>query len=356
MEKIALDAHKRYSFISVEVAPGQVTFEGRIDHVRGGIRDVLKAFGPGSPVAVETIGNWYWIVDEIEAAGMSPQLVHARKAKVMLGCINKTDKLDARGLNRLQWAGTLPTVWIPPGDMRDKRSLTRTRMYMVHCRTCLKNRVHAVLAAYALHSSGVSDLFGKKGRAWLAATLAQLPEQTVFTMRLQLAQIDLLSEHIEQLDERLGQVFEETASVCFLRTIPGMGFVLSMVVESEVGDIGRFASAEHFASYCGTTPRVHASGGKVRYGQLRPDVNRYLKWAFMEAANTISANRRHWPQKYVAQRYEKVFATKGHAKAVGAVARHLAESTYWILTRKEPYHDPALKRKNNVLTACPEAV
>jgi hypothetical protein len=67
-------------------------------------------------VAVETIGNWYWIVDEIEAAGCVPKLVHARKAKLMMGEINKTDRLDVRGLNRLQQAGTLPTVWIPPGE------------------------------------------------------------------------------------------------------------------------------------------------------------------------------------------------------------------------------------------------
>jgi hypothetical protein len=62
-------------------------------------------------VAVETIGNWYWIVDEIEAAGCLPRLVHARKAKLMMGELNKTDKLDVRGLNRLQQAGPLPTVW-----------------------------------------------------------------------------------------------------------------------------------------------------------------------------------------------------------------------------------------------------
>ncbi len=353
MEKIALDAHKRYSFISVESAPGKVTFEGRIDHFPGDIRSALKEFRPGSPVAVETIGNWYWIVDEIEGAGMKPHLVHARKAKVMLGCINKTDKLDARGLNRLQWSGTLPTVWIPPGDLRDKRSLARTRMYLVHCRTCLKNRIHAILAAYALHVGDVSDVFGMKGRAILEGKLGELPEQTAFTTRLQLAQIDLLTDHIGQLDKRMAEVFEETASVKFLRTEPGLGFLLSVVVELEVGDIARFSSAERFASYCGTTPRVHASGGKVYYGRLRPDVNRYLKWAFSEAANSISANRGHWPQKHVVKLYEKVRAAKGHAKAVGAVARHLAEAAYWVLTKKEPYRDPSLERKRRVVTACP---
>jgi hypothetical protein len=62
-------------------------------------------------------------VDEIEAAGQVPQLVHARQAKRLLGMANKTDKLDARGLNRLQRTGTLPTVWIPPGALRDQRDL-----------------------------------------------------------------------------------------------------------------------------------------------------------------------------------------------------------------------------------------
>ena len=79
-------------------------------HERGAIRKFLLTCDPGSPVAVETIGNWYWIVDEIEEAGMVARLVHARKAKLMMGSINKTDRLDARGLNLLQRNETLPTV------------------------------------------------------------------------------------------------------------------------------------------------------------------------------------------------------------------------------------------------------
>ena len=69
-------------------------------------------------------------MDESEAAGQVPQLVHARKAKLMLGMGNKTDTLDARGLNRLQRTGTLPTVWIPPGALRDQRDLPRTHFSM----------------------------------------------------------------------------------------------------------------------------------------------------------------------------------------------------------------------------------
>ena len=112
MEYIALDSHKRYSFASVEEHAGAILSETRIEHQRGAVARFLSAWKPGTPVAVETIGNWYWIVDEIESAGMIPQLVHARRAKMMLASVNKTDKLDCRGLNRLQRTGTLPTVWL----------------------------------------------------------------------------------------------------------------------------------------------------------------------------------------------------------------------------------------------------
>src|SRR6516225_7447922 len=123
MEYIAFDAHKHYTLASVAQADGQLLREERIEHERGALQAFLARCEPGSPVALETVGNWYWIVDEIEAAGCQPKLVHARKAKLMMGQINKTDKLDARGLNLLQRTGTLPTVWIPPGELRDQREL-----------------------------------------------------------------------------------------------------------------------------------------------------------------------------------------------------------------------------------------
>ncbi|MFW6105312.1 MAG: hypothetical protein ACOC7P_01880 [Chloroflexota bacterium] len=94
MQYIAFDSHKRYTLASVEELNGRKFPETRIEHERGRIKDFLGQCESGSPVAVETIGNWYWIIDEIEAAGMVPQLVHSRKAKLMLAMVNKTDKLD----------------------------------------------------------------------------------------------------------------------------------------------------------------------------------------------------------------------------------------------------------------------
>jgi transposase len=175
MEYIALDAHQHYTVASVEGPTGELLRETRLGYHRGAIRAFLDKCTPGSPVAVETVGNWYWLVDEIEEANMVPRLVHARKAKIMLGMINKTDKLDVRGLNRLQRTGTLPTVWIPPAEVRDQRDLPRTRMVLVSIRTRLRNRIHAALAKYALTITGVSDLFGPQSKELLADKVAQLP-------------------------------------------------------------------------------------------------------------------------------------------------------------------------------------
>jgi len=107
-----------------------------------------------------------------------------------------------------------------------------------------------------------------------------------------------------------------------------------------VGDVARFATAEKLAGYAGPTPRVRASGGKTRFGPARPDVNRYLKWAFGEAANAICLTRGRAPRRHVSRLYERVARRKGHGKAIGAVARHLAEATYWILSKGECYREP----------------
>ena len=340
MEYIAFDAHKHYTLASVAKPDGQLVREERIAHERGALREFLERGERGSPVAVETIGNWYWIVDEIEAAGCVPALVHARKAKLMMGEINKTDKLDARGLNRLQRNGTLPTVWIPPGELRDQRDLPRTRMVFVRQRTQLKNRIHATLAKYALHDFDVSDVFGVRGRALLRERFELLPPHTAYASQQLLAQVEALGRQVRAFEQRIQTTFKPTPAIQRLLTLPGVGLTLAVVIALEVGDVTRFAGAEKLAAYAGTTPRVHASGGKTRFGPARSDVNRYLKWAFVEAANAICLHRRRAARRHVSRLYERIARRKGHPKAIGAVARHLAEATYWVLSKEEAYREP----------------
>ena len=124
----------------------------------GGIfLEFLEGFEPSTPRALETIGSWYWVVDEIEARGLRPRLVHARGAKVMMGMVDKSDRLDARGLGILQRTGTLPEVWIPSGEIRDKGELPRSRMLLVQQRTRFKQRALSNLAKYGFVVSEVEE-------------------------------------------------------------------------------------------------------------------------------------------------------------------------------------------------------
>lgn len=339
-EYIAFDSHKRYTWVEHEQVSSGKLRQYRVEHRPGAIREALAGCAPGTVVAVEATANWYWITNEIEQAGLRAALVHPRKAKLMMGQINKTDRLDTHGMNRLQRNGTLPTVWIPPGELRELRELTRTRVVLVAQRTRWKNRISATLAKWGLPPSAYSDAYGKGARKEMEARLEGLPEQTRWVTRQMLLQLDALNAQIREFEKRLEELVEVTPDMQRLESLPGVGVILSATIALEIGEIGRFLSAERLASYAGTVPRVHASGDRVRYGRTRPDVNRYLKWAFAEAANSVAVNHRRCPERHVSQLYFRLRQRKGHSKAVGAVARHLAEAAFHVLSRQQEYRDP----------------
>jgi transposase len=334
------DAHKRYSVFASMDERGRPGGLHRVDNHRAFFRRYLDTLPPGSPIAVESVGNWYWMIDEMEEAGHNPLLAHAAKAKLMMGQVNKTDKLDARGLALLLRNGTLPSVWIPPRELRDQRELPRLRMALVRVRTLLKNRIHATLSKYAIQVEEVSDIFGKKGRALLEERLKGLPPQTRQSVEVQLELLDHLEEEIGATEKQIQEVVATTPTMKLLMTIPGVGPILAVVLALEIGDVERFPGAEHLASYAGTVPRIKSSGGKSFSGKVRSDVNRYLKWALIEAANIAVINQSRWQDRHVVQLYRRIMNRKGYAKAVVAVARHLAEACYWILRKSESYKEP----------------
>ena len=340
--KVGCDAHKHYSVFAVRDGKGKVLDRVRVNHERGAIRGFLSQFPSGTPVALETVGNWYWIVDEIEEAGCAPMLAHAAKAKAMMGLVHKTDKLDAEGLGTLLHNGTLPTVWIPPGELRDERELPRTRMAFSKVRTMLKNRIHSTLAKYALSLDTGSDIFTAKWRPGLMKLLASLPEETRRCAEQELELLALVQGHIDRLEARILERVRITPTIQLIMSVPGPAEVLSIVIDREIGSIDRFPSPKCFCGYAGTVPKVKGSGGKYHYGRMIKQANNYLKWAFIEAANVVVRQQHHpnWRNKYVVLLYERTRRRKGHAVAVGAVARYLAEATYWILKKGEPYREP----------------
>jgi hypothetical protein len=258
---------------------GQTRHPVRVEHCREIFRRFLEGLPPGSPIAIESVGNWYWMIEEMERAGHEPRLAHAGKAKLMMGQINK--------------------------DVAE-----------------------------------VSDIFGVTGRKLLQTRLEELPACTRRSMETQLELLDQLEEHIGRCEEQIRAVVEVTPEMKLLMTIPGVGQILAVVMAWEIGEISRFPGPDHLASYAGTVPRVKSSGGRRSFGRVRPDVNRYLKWALIEAVNVIQLNQGRWPDRHVVRLYQRVRERAGHPKAIVAVSRHLAEATYGILKRKEPYYEP----------------
>jgi transposase len=338
------DAHKRYSiFTSVDEAGSSGPYV-RVENDRSLFRGYLKKLPLRSQIALETVGNWYWMVDEMEKAGHIPLLTHAGKAKAMMGQLNKTDKLDAKGLALLLRNGTLPSIWIPPSEIRDQRELPRMRMMLVRMRTMIKNRVHATLSKYAIEIDEVKSVFGVAGRKLLEDRLQDLPLQTGHSVAKQLELLDDVEDQIKESERQIREVVQNTPEMKLLMTLPGVGMILAIVIAMEVGDVNRFMGSDRLASYAGTVPRIKASGGRIFMGRVRPDVNRYLKWAYIEAANTIVLFHNKWTGRHVVSLYLRIREKRGHAKAVVAVARHLAEATYWVLKKGEPYREKKHKR------------
>ncbi len=345
---IGCDAHKKYSVFTGFSEAGEIIPAKRVEHEKQSFRSFLETLPTGSEIAIESVGNWYWLIDEMEKAGHKPYLVHAGKAKLMMGNINKTDKLDARGLAILARNGTLPVVWIPPGELRDQRELPRMRLALVGVRTKFKNRIHATFAKYGITFDEVTDVFGGKGRCLLEQALDELPPETRCSVKAELQLIDQVENSIKEAEKRIKSVIKEDHAMQILKTLPGVGPILAITLALEMGDVARFPSAEKFASYVGKVPRVSSSGGKTYYGKVRPDANHYLKWAFTEAANAIVLQQNRLGDCHVLRLYWRVRAHKGHAKAITAMGRHLAEAAYWMLRNNEPYREPRTREVSSI--------
>lgn len=216
----------------------------------------------------------------MEQSGHHPKLCHPLEAKRRMALTKKTDKLDARGLAILLRNGTLPEIWIPPGEVRDQRELLRLRIFLVRLRTPVKNRIHGTLSRHNVQVPG-SDLFGVEGRLQLGGRLPELPMHRREAVEQELATLDFLETQIESAEKRLEAIMKVSVEADLLKTLPCVGKILSMVLMLEIGRVDRFPTAAHLASYAGLVPpRVHSSGGHTKMGRVCGNVNRNLKVGF----------------------------------------------------------------------------
>jgi transposase len=357
---IGCDTHKKYSVFRIQGDSGPMGPAIRVNHEGNELERFLQSLEPGSPVAVEAGLNWMWMVEQIEKANLEPHLTNPLEAKKRIGGVNKFDSSDAAGLLTLLRSGTLPEVWIPRGAQRDLRGLVRSRLVLRHQVSGMKCRMHGVLTQHGLkplvkeeEEVEYRDWFSVQARYAVMTAIEQLPAATREGVRQEYLAMGELERHVKSLEGAIEARMGKLGWMRLLRSMPGVGLILGATIWTEVGDVKRFACAERLAAYAGLIPRTHSSGGKTWRGPTSRASNHYLKWAFVEAANVIAAQRRGMEKKHphAVHLYERVKSnTKMSGKAKVAVARHLAEACWWILTRKQVYREPtsaAVASSNN---------
>jgi transposase len=186
-------------------------------------------------------------------------------------------------------AGMLPEAWISTPQVREWRELVRYRAKVVGMRSGLKAQAHAVLAKHGM-AVPMSDLFGVGGRQLLAHLCADDARfDSAYGQRIEslVTLVDALTGEIDELTDSIGELFGEHAGYHAIQQLPGIGPILAAISVAEIGDVRRFASAAHLASWCGVTPRHRQSDTTVRRGPITKQGCKLVRWAAIEAAQKL---------------------------------------------------------------------
>jgi transposase len=280
-------------------------------------------------VCVECIFTWYWVADLCAAQGIPFVLGHALYMKAISGAKTKNDRLDSKKIAKLLRAGMIPMAYVYPKAMRSTRDLLRRRMHFVHQRANLLIHIQQTNYQYNLPKIGKSLKY-KANREGIAERFTEESVRKTIEVDLELiAYYDSIISKLEWHILKTAKAHDATA-LHILRSIPGIGKILSLVILYEVQDIRRFSRPQQFASYARLIRPVKESGGK-RTGSSNGKIgNAYLKWAFSEAVVLFLRETRE-AQPYI-KRLERKY---GKDKAKGILAHRLGRTVYYMLTHKQ---------------------
>ena len=284
-------------------------------------------------VSCECLFAWYWLADLCREEGIAFVLGHALYMKAIHGGKTKSDKIDSEKIARLLRGGMLPQAYVYPKEMRATRDLLRRRMWLVRQRgqalahvtnTFTQYNVAAPekKLSYHTHRVGVAERFSD--------------ESVQQAVRSDLALAEHLDEQLRGIELYLIQhaKIDDPQAFARLKTIPGIGPILAMVILYEAHVIGRFGSVQQFVSYCRLVKCSHESAGKKTAGHGNKIGNAHLKWAFSEAA-VIMLRELSGAKSFVARLEKK----HGKSKAISILAARIGRTVYWMLKRKESFDE-----------------
>ena len=324
MIHVGVDLHQRFCYMTVLSARGKIVQAGAVSNEPRALRRYFRELGPqGVQVAVEACGFWPAFREVVEPEVKRLVLVHPQRVKAIASAKLKNDRVDSQTLAHLLRCDLLPESWKADRETQARRQQVRLRATLVRQRTRLKNQVHAVLHQQGLRSP-VTDLFGQKGRQWLATV--KLPGQARESVNVCCRLIDEYGREVEKQNLQLREKARGDERVRWLLSIPGIGEYSAMLLLAEIGDIARFRDKQGLCSYAGLVPRVRESAGKAARGGITRQGSPWLRWIMVEAAQ-VATRCSPAAKRY----YERLLRKKHKHVARVALARKLLIAVYALL-------------------------
>lgn len=268
---------------------------------------------------VEATASYEWLVQLLEPLAADWVLCHPGKMRVIAESTKKSDKLDAQVLAEFLALDMIPKAYRPNARQREHRKLVRHRNKCQQRITHLKCRIRHMAASYnadhrALFQADHLEQLQQRPE-WSAADRFVLSEEL---RAYEQALVQLKAARVELKRFATEGSAAEQARRAILRSVPGVGEVVSEVVLAELGDGTRFPSLKDATAYAGLVPGKRESDGKGKDMPITKKGSALLRWAMVEAAWVAVAQSARWRRVY-----EALKKRRQSKRAIIAVARRL---------------------------------
>jgi transposase len=326
-----IDLHTKTMYICVLDQSGETVLHQNIPVDCSLLKKLIQPFLPDIVIAVECIFTWYWIADFCQLYHIPFVLGHALYMKAIHGSKTKNDRIDSRKIAVLLRGGMLPMAYVYPAKMRSTRDLLRRRMHFMYKRSELLTHIQNTNSQYNLPDFEKS-IARKRNRHGIEE---HFPDQSVRKSieldLLLLKHYDTVLNDVELYLTRHAKVHQPN-DLYLLKTIPGVGKILSLVILYEIEDISRFERVQNFTSYARLIKPQKESAGKTKGSGNRKMGNAYLKWAFSEATLLLIREKQEIKEYHL-----KLKNKHGKARALAIISHKLGRTVYYMLKNQQAF-------------------
>lgn len=325
-----IDLHSSNSYLGVIDAHDNRLFGKRLPNRLDTIRSALEPFSRDlTGIVVESTYNWYWLVDGLQDGGFKVHLANPSAIKQYEGLKHTDDRWDSFWLAHMLRLGILPQGYIYPKQDRPTRDLLRRRLLFV------RQRTSHILSLQSMASRNLGIQLSSNAIKTMKQNSAQQlfeDPDLAFTVESHISTIQFLKTKIRNIEKRILAKIKLSPEFVLLTTTPGIGNILGLTIMLEVGDISRFAKAGNYSSYCRCVNSERTSNHKKKGEGNRKNGNKYLSWAYVEAA--------HFAVRSCAEAkrfYQRKKAKSNGAVATKALANKLARASYYMMRDQVPF-------------------